>query len=101
MRRSFTVLGVVSLVAAMVPSAAAAQQAAAQQATLIRGGTVITVTRGTLANSDVLIQNGRIAAIGSNLTAPAGATTIDATGKFVTPGLIDPHSHMMVDGPVN
>jgi imidazolonepropionase-like amidohydrolase len=96
MRRSSTVLALATLVVGMVPP-----RMVAQQATLIRGATVITVTRGTLPNSDVLIQNGRIAAIGSNLTAPAGATTIDATGKFVTPGLIDPHSHLMIDGSVN
>jgi imidazolonepropionase-like amidohydrolase len=96
MLRSWTVLALATLVVGMVPP-----HMVAQQATLIRGATVITVTRGTLPNSDVLIQNGRIAAIGSNLTAPAGATTIDATGKFVTPGLIDPHSHLMIDGSVN
>jgi imidazolonepropionase-like amidohydrolase len=96
MRRSSTVLALATLVVGIVPP-----RMVAQQATLIRGATVITVTRGTLPNSDVLIQNGRIAAIGNNLTAPAGATTIDATGKFVTPGLIDPHSHLMIDGSVN
>lgn len=69
----------------------------AQQATLIRNATVITVTNGTHEGTDVLLQGGRIAAIGSNLTAPAGAVTVDGTGKFVTPGLIDPHSHMMSD----
>jgi imidazolonepropionase-like amidohydrolase len=75
----------------------APQEAQQAQATLIRNATVITVTRGTLANTDVLLQNRRIAAIGSNLTAPAGAATVDGTGKFVSPGLIDPHSHMMTD----
>ena len=47
--------------------------------------------------SDLLIQNGKIAQVGRNLAAPAGAKTIDATGKFVLPGIIDPHSHMMAD----
>lgn len=70
----------------------------AQQATLIRNATVITVTNGTHESTDILLQGGRIAAIGSNITAPAGAVTVDGTGKFVTPGLIDPHSHMMSDG---
>jgi imidazolonepropionase-like amidohydrolase len=65
--------------------------------TLIRNATVLTVTNGTLANTDVLLQGGKIAAIGSNLRAPAGAVTIDATGKYLMPGIIDPHSHMMSD----
>ncbi|MBP6444090.1 MAG: amidohydrolase family protein, partial [Gemmatimonadales bacterium] len=70
---------------------------AAAPATLIRNATVLTVTKGTLAGTDVLLQNGKIAQIGKNLTAPAGATTIDGTGKFLMPGIIDPHSHMMSD----
>jgi imidazolonepropionase-like amidohydrolase len=66
-------------------------------ATLIKNATIMTVTKGTMAGSDILLQNGRIAAIGKNLTPPAGATVIDATGKYVSPGIIDPHSHMMSD----
>lgn len=64
---------------------------------LIRNATVLTVTKGTLPGSDVLIVNGKIARIGKGLTAPAGATIIDATGKYLMPGIIDPHSHMMID----
>ena len=64
--------------------------------TLIRNATVLTVTKGTLQNTDVLLQNGKIAQIGRNLSAP-GARVIDATGKYVMPGIIDPHSHMMAD----
>jgi imidazolonepropionase-like amidohydrolase len=68
---------------------------------LIRNATVLTAVKGTLENTDILIQNGKIARIGKNLTASAGAQVIDATGKFVTPGIIDAHSHTMVDGSVN
>jgi imidazolonepropionase-like amidohydrolase len=64
---------------------------------LIKNATVMTATKGTLANTDLLLRDGKIAQIGKNLSAPAGATTIDATGKFVTPGIIDPHSHSMSD----
>jgi imidazolonepropionase-like amidohydrolase len=64
---------------------------------LIKNATVLTVTKGTLNNTDILVQNGKIAQIGQNLSAPAGATVIDATGKWVMPGIIDPHSHMMAD----
>src|SRR5215217_2180946 len=65
--------------------------------TLIRNATVLTVTRGTLQNTDVLLRNGKIAAVGKNLNAPANARIIDATGKFLMPGIIDCHSHSMLD----
>lgn len=61
---------------------------------LIRNGTLLTVTHGTLKNADLLILHGKIRAIGIHLTAPAGVPILDATGKFVTPGLIDAHSHV-------
>lgn len=90
-----------TLVAALlvVATAASAQSPARQapQATLITHATVLTVTKGTLTDTDVLLQNGKIAAIGKNLTAPAGARTIDAAGEYLMPGIIDPHSHMMAD----
>ena len=64
---------------------------------LIQHATVMTVTSGTLENADVLIRDGKIAEIGRNLTAPRGAQVVDATGKFVTPGIIDAHSHIAAD----
>jgi imidazolonepropionase-like amidohydrolase len=65
-------------------------------ATLIRGATVLTGTGTRLDNADVLIANGRIEAVGPSLSAPAGARMIDASGRWVTPGLIDVHSHLGV-----
>jgi imidazolonepropionase-like amidohydrolase len=91
---------VARLIAALaLPAALTAQQPVASAAgpTLIKNATVLTVTKGTLQNTDVLLQNGKIAQIGQNLAAPAGARVIDATGKYVMPGIIDPHSHMMAD----
>jgi imidazolonepropionase-like amidohydrolase len=81
-------------------TAAGAQQAVSSSGgpTLIKNATVLTVTKGTLEGTDVLLQNGKIAQIGKNLAAPAGAKVIDATGKYILPGIIDPHSHMMADG---
>ncbi|MBL7979463.1 MAG: amidohydrolase family protein [Bacteroidetes Order II. Incertae sedis bacterium] len=64
---------------------------------LIRNGTILTVTKGTLEGSDVLITNGKIAKIGKKLTAPTGYQTIDASGRYVMPGIIDAHSHIAVD----
>ena len=81
----------------VVAATTVAAQARGPRTMLIRNGTVITVTKGTLQNTDVLLENGRIARIGQNLTAPAGAEVYDASGKFVMPGIIDPHSHMMTD----
>src|SRR5690349_6623617 len=64
---------------------------------LIKNGTILTAVRGTLQNTDILIKNGKIAKIGKDLSAGSGAKVIDATGKFVTPGIIDCHSHSMLD----
>ena len=65
--------------------------------TLIRNATVLTITRGVLANTDVLIRRGKIAGVGKNLTAGAATRIIDGTGKYVMPGIIDCHSHSMLD----
>jgi imidazolonepropionase-like amidohydrolase len=92
-------LGAAALAVLIAASAMPGQQAVANRpgATLIRNATVLTVTKGKLENTDLLLQNGKITAIGKNLSAPAGAQVIDATGKYVMPGIIDPHSHTMVD----
>lgn len=63
-------------------------------AVLIRGGTVVNADRAFRA--DVLCQDGRILALGEGLSAPAGATVVDAGGQFVMPGGIDPHTHMQL-----
>lgn len=60
---------------------------AAAQSTFFKGGRVVTNTGAVLERGDVLVTNGRVAAVGANLTAPAGATIVDATGKWVTPGV--------------
>jgi imidazolonepropionase-like amidohydrolase len=64
---------------------------------LLKNGTVLTVTKGTLQNTDVLIVNGKITQIGKAIKAPAGTKEVDATGKFVMPGIIDAHSHIAID----
>ncbi len=65
-----------------------------QETILIRNGTVWTSdTEGRLEGTDVLIRNGKIAQVGKNLSA-TGARVIDATGKHVTAGIIDEHSHI-------
>ncbi len=61
---------------------------------LIKNGTVLTVTHGTLENTDVLVRDGKIARIGQGLRAPDGVEVVDATGMYVMPGIIDAHSHI-------
>lgn len=74
------------LAALVIPGVRAA--VAADDVVLIRNANVHTATaRGTLAGTDVLVKDGRIAAIGRDLRAPAGATVVDAGGKALTPGL--------------
>nr|WP_295379055.1 amidohydrolase [Pseudoxanthomonas sp.] len=63
---------------------------------LIEHATVLTGTGERLDDADVLVQDGRIAAVGRGLQAPEGATRVDARGKWVTPGIIDVHSHLGV-----
>ena len=63
-------------------------------AVLVRNATVWTQgPQGRLENADLLVQAGKVVRVGQKLTAPQGAVVIDATGKHVTPGLIDPHTH--------
>ena len=63
---------------------------------LIRNATVLTGTGERLDGADVLMREGKIAGVGKNLDAPNGATIIDGAGKWVTPGIIDSHSHLGV-----
>ncbi len=63
---------------------------------LIKNATVMTAANGTKQNTDVLVRNGKISRIGKNLKA-GNAQVVDASGKFVTPGIIDAHSHAMLD----
>lgn len=59
---------------------------------------ILTVTNGVLENGTVLIDDGKIIAVGTDVVVPENAEVIDAAGKWVTPGLIDAHSHMAVKG---
>ena len=70
-------------------------QAPQAGAVAIRGATVFTVTRGTIPNGVIVMNGGRISAVGGpDTTIPPGAEVVDASGRFVTPGLIDAHSHI-------
>ena len=64
--------------------------------TVIRNVTVLTAAGPIIRNGAILLQNGRIVAVGATVNAPADALVIDGTGKYVTPGIIDDHSHLGV-----
>ena len=66
------------------------------QVIAIRGGTVITMAGPQNATGTVLIRDGKIAAVGTSVAVPADAQVVDATGKFVMPGIIDAMSYFGV-----
>ncbi len=68
---------------------------------LIKGGTVLTAAGKTLPNTSILVKNGTIIAIGPDLLADPGMLVIDATNRFVMPGIIDTHSHIMISTGLN
>ncbi|HWP44738.1 MAG TPA: amidohydrolase [Blastocatellia bacterium] len=77
-------------------------QPAASGEMLIRNATILTASHGTIRNGSILIRNGKIVEVGTNVNArDPNARIIDATGKYVTPGLIDCHSHTAIEGGVN
>jgi imidazolonepropionase-like amidohydrolase len=63
---------------------------------LIRNATILTAAGPELQRGSILITDGKISAVGTQVTVPAGATVIDGTRKYVTPGIIDAHSHLGV-----
>ncbi len=65
-----------------------------QGGTLLRGGSVMTAAGSTLERADVWIREGVIRAVGVDLPIPGSAEIVELEGRWVTPGLIDPHSHL-------
>src|SRR5947207_15805453 len=63
---------------------------------LLRNATSMTATGQEIRNGSILFKDGRIVAVGEKVDAPADAAVVDGTGKYVTPGLIDDHSHLGV-----
>ncbi len=73
-----------------------------QETVLIKNATVWTnESSGKMANTDVLIENGKIAVIGKNISGTENAKVIDGTGKHLTAGIIDEHSHIAISKGVN
>jgi imidazolonepropionase-like amidohydrolase len=65
---------------------------AAENSVVIRGGRIVPMDRAEIANGIILIENGNIESIGTNVEIPAGAEVIDVTGQWVLPGLIEAHT---------
>src|SRR5438309_1180300 len=81
--------------------APAVPQSAAHNEVFINNAVVMTVTHGNIQNGSVYIKDGKIAAVGKDVNSPSTATVIDAGGKYLTPGIIDSHSHIALDDDVN
>src|SRR5262249_15458585 len=94
------------LLTALVVALASVAQAQNKGEVLIKNATIMTASHGVIEGGSILIRDGKIAAVGKNGEVRAGpnAKVIDATGMYLTPGIIDAHSHPAPDelnqGPV-
>lgn len=96
------VLGAFATGAAADPEAWKSEIPEAPSSILVRGATIWTSgPRGLLENADMLVEDGKIRRIDLGLEAPKGAQVIEAQGLHLTPGLLDAHSHIAIDGSVN
>src|ERR1019366_92272 len=101
LRRISLVTAAACAVAACEPAALGAQMTPGAPkpagAYVIRNATIVPVTGPRISNGSVVMQNGKITAVGMNAAAPAGATVIDGTGLFVYPGLINSGTYIGLD----
>lgn len=84
-----------ALLAVLITAGGSAQ---APPVLVIRGATVFPITAPPIERGMVVVTGGTITAVGRDLPVPAGATVVDATGGFLLPGLVDPHSHLGLGG---
>jgi imidazolonepropionase-like amidohydrolase len=73
------------------------QQPRAPRLVALKGATLLTVTRGTIPNGTILLRDGTIAAVGAAVDVPSGAEVVDVSGRFISPGVIDAHTHLAND----
>jgi len=86
---------------ALASAAAFGQAEGGHHDVVITNATVMTVTHGNIANGSIWIHDGKIMAVGETINMPYTAAVIDAGGKYVTPGIVDSHSHIALDDDVN
>ena len=67
----------------------------------ITDATIMTASHGTIEHGTIIIRDGRVAEVGADISIPRGADVIDASGKYVIPGIVDSHSHMAIEGGIN
>lgn len=89
MKRTSRIIALLFLVALFVAGSSMAG-AAGGNAYIIRGGRVVTVSGGVIEGGSVVIQNGKITAVGKSVSVPSGALVINTSGLSVYPGMIDP-----------
>src|SRR6187431_828320 len=96
-RLAALVLGI-GLIWLGVSSDAPQAQAPAGGVVAFTGATIIDGTgAAAVAGATIVVSDGRIQAVGRNVTVPAGATRVDVSGKFITPGLVNAHGHLQAD----
>jgi imidazolonepropionase-like amidohydrolase len=94
----FTAFGATSLHAQQAASSTVSTTATDL---VLKNATVMTASHGTIEHGSVWVHAGKIAEVGTSVNAPASAVVLDATGKWLTPGIIDPHSHSALSNDVN
>ena len=75
---------------------ASTYRAAPARTTVIRNATILTAAGPAIERGAILLQDGKVAAVGATVNAPSDAVLVDGAGKWVTPGVIDTHSHLGV-----
>ncbi|MBK8247890.1 MAG: amidohydrolase family protein [Gemmatimonadetes bacterium] len=71
-----------------------ASTAVAQEVLVVRGATVHTAVGAPVANATIVVRDGKVAAVGTDIAVPAGARIVEVAGKVIIPGMIDEHSHI-------
>lgn len=94
--RSLLIVGLLGTALAALSTTRAQPQADGPDDWLIQDATVLTVTNGPIENGDVLVRDGDIARVGTDLSAPDGAEVYDASGEYVMPGIVEAHQHLAI-----